>query len=140
MNDMNKNRAVALVTGASRGIGRAIAVRLAEAGFNIALTARDRIKLEETASGCRGTETLVIPGDLASPQTPQALVDQTVGKWGRLDVLVNNGALRKARATSDDWGLFVDVNLKALMELTRAALPHLEKSPDASVVNLSSIA
>jgi len=136
---------VALVTGASRGIGRAVAVTLAREGVQVALCARARDPLEETAAACgeHGVDTLVLPADLARPELTQGLVADTVARFGRLDFLVNNagvfGGGAADRADLATWNRTIDVNLRSLMHLTRHALPAIEQQSRGAVVNIASV-
>ena len=127
-------RRVALITGARSEIAGAVAETLARLGYTLALTGRDEAKLAALAARCQavGVETLVLPADLGDRQTHEALVEQTVGGLGGLDVLVNTaGAFDWASAAAADlerWDELLDVNLRAAMRLTRLALPHLTRS------------
>lgn len=137
---------VALITGASRGIGKAIAVSLAKAGVGVALVSRSAEALEETAKACRefGNPTLALPCDLGDTSSIQQLVSETTAKLGGLNVLVNNaGVYVGGPADSGDlesWDLAIDINLKALMHLTRHALPEIEKATWGAVINIASMA
>ncbi|NNF80478.1 MAG: SDR family oxidoreductase [Rhizobiales bacterium] len=146
---MNQStRPVALVTGASSGIGAACALQLAQAGYNVAINfASNKEGAAGTAAACEaeGTEALVLQGDVSDDAACRATIDQTITKWGRLDVLVNNAGTTKFVAANDLDGLTVEdfericaVNVAGAFAMTRAARPHLEASPIASVVNVSS--
>jgi NAD(P)-dependent dehydrogenase (short-subunit alcohol dehydrogenase family) len=135
----------ALVTGASRGIGRAIADELAEAGADVALTARSEKDLRETAAQVteRGRSTTVIPADLAEPEAPQRIVDEACQELGGLDVLVNNAGLPAPWKDAEDldrseWDQLLDVNLKAPFFLAQAAREEL--ADGGAIVNVASIA
>jgi NAD(P)-dependent dehydrogenase (short-subunit alcohol dehydrogenase family) len=135
---------VALITGASSGIGRATAVRLARGGALLCLVARDRKRLEALAREL-GNErpALVHRADLADPAQRSAVVPACVERFGRLDVLVNAagviGTGTVAEASRETWDSMLEINLHATIELMRAAIPHLEKT-GGCVVNLSSVA
>ncbi|MCA1218031.1 SDR family NAD(P)-dependent oxidoreductase [Streptomyces sp. 8L] len=143
---------VALVTGASSGIGRATALRLAEEGAAVALVARRKDRVEELARLVtdRGGRALVVPADVTDAAGAAAAVGRTVEHFGRLDILVNaagvmlNGDSLLARL--EEWDRMVDVNVKGVMYVVKAALPHLldaAKSADrevADVINISSVA
>ncbi|GAB3242561.1 SDR family NAD(P)-dependent oxidoreductase [Mycolicibacterium hippocampi] len=152
MTDRVLNGNVVLVTGASSGIGTAAAERLAGAGARVALVARRADKLEQLAERLRaqGHEALVMSADLTDAGNAQRAVDRTVEELGRLDTLVNaagvmlNGASEESPL--EEWDRMVDINLRGLMYVTKAALPHLlvaaRDSPRsvADVVNISSVA
>jgi len=141
-------RPVALITGASGGIGAACALRLAQAGYNVSINyATNQEGAAETAKACEaeGVETLILQTDVSNDEACCSTIDQTAAKWGRLDVLVNNAGTTKFVAANDLDGLTVEdferitaVNVAGAFAMTRAARPHLEASPIASVVNVSS--
>lgn len=141
-------RPVAVITGASGGIGAACALRLAQAGYNVCINyASNQEGAAETAKACKaeGVETLILQTDVSSDEACRTTIDQTTAKWGRLDVLVNNAGTTKFVAANDLDGLTVEdferitaVNVAGAFAMTRAARPHLEASPIASVVNVSS--
>ena len=137
---------VALVTGASSGIGEATAVALAGAGARVAIAARRRDRLDGVARRIADlrSEALVLQADVARPEEAESIVARTVERWGRLDVLVNNAGLMLLspidRARVEDWRRMLDVNLLGLMATTRAALPHMRRQKDGHVVNISSTA
>lgn len=143
---------VAIVTGASSGIGRATALKLAAGGARLALVARRADRLEELAQQVRaaGGTAICIEADIASAPAADDVVQRTLAAFGRLDTLVNAAGVMlngpSATASLADWDQMVDVNLRGLMYVTRAALPHLlaavASSPRkvADVVNISSVA
>src|SRR4051794_14602672 len=122
---------IVLVTGASSGIGAAVAREAARLGYRLALTARRADRLEALAREIRagGTEAEVIPADLADPAEPERIVAETVDRCGGLDVLINNAGLGIAAlfAQADPEALDrqIRVNLAAPLLLARHALPHL---------------
>lgn len=135
----------ALVTGASRGIGRAIAVELAEAGADVALTARseDDLKQTEKAVVDAGSQATVLPADLLDAGAPAELVEATADELGGLDVLVNNAAIQAPWRAAEElaeshWNDLLQVNLKAPYFLAREALEHLEGG--GAIVNVASVA
>ncbi|MER8534485.1 SDR family NAD(P)-dependent oxidoreductase [Mesorhizobium sp. M1005] len=136
---------VALVTGASSGIGEATAVALAAAGAKVAIAARRADRLEALAARIEeaGGAALRIEADVTSNDDVTAMVDKVVAEWGRLDILVNNAGVMllspAADAELDDWRRMVELNLLALMGVTKAALPHL-RAAKGHIVNVSSIA
>ncbi|MGH7275509.1 MAG: SDR family NAD(P)-dependent oxidoreductase [Candidatus Rokuibacteriota bacterium] len=136
---------VAVVTGASRGLGRALALALAEAGADVALAARSKKDLEDTARQvqARGRRALVVPTDVASYAEVEALMQRTVRELGRLDIVVNNAGVARvaplAEMTPEDWRLTVDVNLTGVFNSCRAAAPHLIAQKSGKVINIASV-
>lgn len=143
---------VALVTGASSGIGEATARQLAAEGSAVALVARRKERLETVAAEIKaaGGRALVIVADITRQNEAVAAVEATLKEFGRLDTLVNNaGVMLNANilnADTSEWERMIDLNLKGLLYVTHAALPHLLKAAEdsprkvADVVNLSSVA
>lgn len=148
----NLNGTVAVVTGASSGIGRASALRIASSGARLALIARREDRLNELAERIRseGGEALVVAADLTDSDAAAGAVEKVIAEFGRIDTLVNaagvmlNGA--SDEAPLEEWDRMVDINLRGLMYVTKAALPHLLEAPASSprgvadVVNISSVA
>ncbi|SFJ67090.1 Short-chain dehydrogenase [Amycolatopsis sacchari] len=138
---MRLRGAVAVVTGASSGIGAATALRLHEAGARLVLHGRDTGRLAALAERTGGA---VVAGDLADLDGIPALADEITGRFGEVDVLVNNAGIGWAgpfgEMTAADVRRVVDVNLTAPIELTRALLPALRGRPEAGVVFVTSIA
>jgi NADP-dependent 3-hydroxy acid dehydrogenase YdfG len=143
---------VALVTGASSGIGEATALALAAEGATVALLARRRDRLEDLQRRIEssGATAIAVEVDVADAQRAAAAVDDVVTRLGRLDTVVNNAGLmligEAARADPADWDTMLSVNVQGLLYVTRASLPHLiaaaADSPRgvADVVNISSTA
>lgn len=143
---------VALVTGASSGIGEATARRLSAAGASVALVARRRDRLVALASEIEvaGGSALVVDADIADRDQAVAAVERTIAHFGRLDILVNNAGLMLigpiVGADVDDWDRMVAINVQGLLYTTHAALPHLLAAAQdsqrqvADIVNVSSIA
>lgn len=139
---------VAIVTGGGSGIGRAVALQLAESGYRIALTGRTGARLEETAAQINGSppeaEPIVFPADVSVPAQVHELVEHVVAQAGRIDALVNVAGfagLRTIEQTDPDfWQRMIDVNLSSVVHLTREAWPHLVSEPGRIVVNISSMA
>jgi NAD(P)-dependent dehydrogenase (short-subunit alcohol dehydrogenase family) len=135
---------VAIVTGASSGIGRATALTLARGGAAIAAVARDRNALEEVIAQCQqaGTTAIAVVADLTAATGPEDIVQSTVSRFGGVDVLINAAgiiAMGTTDATSDDtWDRVMDVNVRAPFRLMRAAFSHLKQRRGA-VVNVSSV-
>ena len=134
---------VALVTGASRGLGRAAAERLLERGGSVAINVRDAARAETIAAEL-GDRAFAAPGDIIGAGVPQALVAQVLARFGRLDILVNNAAhalgTRLEELTAEEWRLALEVNMTAPFLLTKAALPAMKSQGYGRVINISSTA
>jgi NAD(P)-dependent dehydrogenase (short-subunit alcohol dehydrogenase family) len=135
---------VVLITGAGSGIGAALAERFAKDGATLVLAGRRQDKLEEVAGRCGRERCLVVPTDVSSHDSLQALMDAIRGKLGRLDVLVNNAGVGYGGSLEDvepgELDYVLRVNLVAPIWLSRLALPLLEASPEGRLVNISSMA
>ncbi len=134
----------ALVTGASRGIGRATAVALAREGARVGLLARSRPRLEATLEMVGADRGMVVLCDVTDRTAIAAAVEKVVGEFGRLDVVVNNAGQRQDRARLDrldarEWEKVIEVNLSSVFHVSRAAVPHLIRQGSGSVVNIASI-
>ncbi len=138
---------VALITGAGRGIGRAIALRFAQAGAKTALAARTEQELRDTARSIRdqGGEALSIPTDLQHDEQVTALLERTCAQYEHLDILVNNAGggpprtpIVKSRLT--DWEHLLRVNLLAAMSLTKHVLPSMIERRHGTIIMLGSTA
>lgn len=138
---------VAIVTGASRGIGRAVAIRLAEAGAHVIVNylQRDR-EAEETLSTLRslGAITLAVKGDIADVAVAQQLIDITLQEFGRIDVLVANAGIWEGAPvdsmTEDVWDRVIDANLKGTWTACRAVVPAMKQQGSGSIIIVSSTA
>ena len=134
-----------LLTGASRGIGRQVALAFARQGGKLVLAGRNEQALEETRAGVEnaGGQAIVAAGDVTDAAWRQSIVDKAVQTFGGLDILVNNAGVVSAGWLEDlsesDLNQQLQINLVAPILLTRAALPALRQSPNAAVVNISSI-
>ena len=137
---------VALVTGSSRNIGRAIACGLAAKGIHVAVhAATNRKSAEETArlvQDC-GVKALVTMGDLADPSCAPRIISEVIAGLGRLDILVNNAAIRPETPFADmsfsEWRRVMGVCQDAVFLTTQAALVHLKKSGQASIINIGGL-
>jgi len=134
---------VAVVGGASKGLGRACAQALAEEGVNLAICSRSQPDLERAAQEIRsgtGVEVLAFAGDLDHHETIRRLIAATVERYGRLDVLVNNSGgpplADACDATEEQWATAVQRSLLFFARMSREALPHLRKSGAGRIVNI----
>jgi NADP-dependent 3-hydroxy acid dehydrogenase YdfG len=137
---------VALVTGASSGIGAATAVKLAAAGVKVGLAARRSEKLASIRSeiSAAGGEALVIEMDVVDPASVEAGVQKLIDVFGSIDIVVNNAGLMPLsdidQLKTDEWHRMVDVNIKGLLNTTAAVLPQMIKQHSGHIFNMSSIA
>jgi 3-oxoacyl-[acyl-carrier protein] reductase len=137
---------VSLVTGASRGIGRAVAEALASAGGDVVISARTSSDVERVAAELDGSlpgHVVGITADVSQPEECARLVEETVAALGRLDVVVNNAGVGVLASIEDlsvaDWRTQIDTNLMGVFCCTKAAVPHL-KSTEGWVINIGSLA
>lgn len=136
---------VAVVTGASSGIGEATARVLAQDGATVVLVARRRERLESLATelNAAGAKTQVVEADLGTTEGAQRCVDEAVREQGRLDILINNAGVMFlapiAEAQPDDWDAMIRVNLLGVMVASRAALVPMKAQQSGHIVNVSSV-
>jgi NAD(P)-dependent dehydrogenase (short-subunit alcohol dehydrogenase family) len=137
---------VALVTGASRGIGRAIALELVREGAKVALNYQSSdARAQEVADAIAklGGTCLIAKADVADPQAARAMVKRVVGHFGRLDILVNNAGITRDKSlrkmTDEDWLAVVQTNLNAVFFCTSAAIPAMIEQNYGRIINLSSM-
>lgn len=136
---------VAIVTGASRGIGRAIAVALAAQGAKVVASARNGEALASLVDEIRtqGGQAVAVVGDVALDADASNLVDQAVAAFGTLDILVNNAGITRdsllLRMKSEDWDAVLDTNLKGAFLCTRAAAKVMSKQRSGRIINISSV-
>lgn len=134
----------AIVTGASRGLGAAMAMALAEAGADVALVARGDMSETEAAVQRTGRRALTINADLADRAAPNTIIDAVRSGFGRADILVNNaGIIRRAPAldySDDDWDAVIEVNLRSVFALSRAFARELvESKRPGRIINIASL-
>jgi len=137
---------VAVVTGAGRNIGRAIAMSLAEGGASVLVNARsNRAEAEAVAREIEaaGGKAIVHIGDVADAKSVQAMVDAAVRQFGRIDILINNAALRREKSFVEmdyaEWREILDVTLDGAFHCTKACLPALQKSGQGTIVNIGGL-
>lgn len=142
---MNVKDRVAVVTGAGSGIGRAIALSLARRGCHLALADLNPQTLAQTVEQAKalGVRVTAHPLDVTDRAAGRALPDDVVAVHGRVDLLINNAGIAAGgtfeQVSEPDFDRVIDVNFGAVVRLTRAFLPHLHRSDDARLVNLSSV-
>ncbi|ACR28133.1 3-oxoacyl-ACP reductase FabG [Burkholderia glumae] len=143
--DKNLDKQVAIVTGASRGIGRAIALELARSGATVIGTATSEagaqaISAAFAEAGAAGRGAVLDVNDAAAGE---ALIEATVKEFGRLDVLVNNAGITQdqlaMRMKDDDWDAVIDTNLKSVFRLSRAVLRPMMKARGGRIINITSV-
>jgi NAD(P)-dependent dehydrogenase (short-subunit alcohol dehydrogenase family) len=143
---MKLQRRVAIVTGGSRGIGRAIAVEFAREGALVTLAARSEEELQETAQQVReaGSEALVMKTDLINVEEIESMVSATQNTFGPVDILVNNAGIAGPTAlcedvTVDDWDYTMAVNVRAPFLCCRAVLPEMKRRNSGRIINIGSV-
>lgn len=135
----------AFVTGANRGIGRAIALRLAQLGYNLVLLARDQAALDSVAGECAelGSRALSVAGELLDEAFIDAAIAQAIEHFGGVDVLINNAGTASHAAVQDAdlgaWKSVMDVNFQAVVRLSNKLLPAMINARSGAVINISSI-
>jgi 3-oxoacyl-[acyl-carrier protein] reductase len=139
---------VAIVTGAGRGMGRAVALLLARDGAKVAVNdihgaAAEAVVVE--ARNLYGAEAIDVPGDVSNADDVTRAVEKTMSHFGRVDILVNNAGISSTTRPletigENDWSKVVDVNLKGVFLFMRAVLPHMKKQRSGKIVNVSSSA
>ena len=142
-----ENAPVALITGARRGIGRTVALKLAGMGMEIALNDLEpgREELEQVAGEVRalGRRACVTPADITNSEQVEAMVKQVVAEMGRLDVLVNNAGITKdglmVRMTDEQWGRVIDINLTGAFYCSRAVAKVMLRQRSGRIVNIASV-
>jgi 3-oxoacyl-[acyl-carrier protein] reductase len=137
---------VALVTGASRGIGAVIARSLGEAGANVGVNfSSDRTGANEVSEEIksRGSESIIIQGDVSVETDAELIVKQTTDQWGQIDILVNNAGITKdgllLRMKAEDWDRVIDVDLRGAFLCSKYVMPHMIRRRQGRIINISSV-
>jgi 3-oxoacyl-[acyl-carrier protein] reductase len=136
---------VALVTGASRGLGKAMALALAKAGADLAVNARTESALAEVVAEVKklGRKVIAVPGDVSQESVAQAIVDSVCKQMGRIDILLNNAGVWEGsylvRLKKEDWDQVMQVNLTGVFLLSKAAGKAMLKQKSGKIINMSSI-
>jgi NAD(P)-dependent dehydrogenase (short-subunit alcohol dehydrogenase family) len=138
---------VAIITGAGRGLGRAMALRLANCGADVVAASRTVSQLEETAQGVRelGRKCLVVPTDVGVSAQVNAMVAAAMDEFGRIDVLINNAGVGEESfgqpieaISDDDWHRGIDTNLSSQFYCARAVIPHMVRRERGKIINVAS--
>lgn len=143
--DLGLSGKVALVTAASKGIGKAVAEELAKEGAKVSICARGKEDLENATKEIRkhGREVLASQADVTKAEDVQRVVDQTVKVLGRIDILVNNAGDawlgHSVDTTDEQWRYSTDVNLNSAVRFTRAVVPHMRKQGGGRIINVASV-
>ena len=143
--DLGLKDKVALVTGASKGIGKGIAEELAREGAKVSICARGRDGLERFAEQLRkhGTVVCAVQADATKKKDVERVVDQTIKEFGRVDILVNNAGDawmgRSVATTDEEWQYCMDVNLYSAVRFTRCVAPHMQEQDGGRIINVASV-
>lgn len=136
---------IALITGASRGLGKSVALALAEAGARMALVGRDAAKLEEVAAAARGlgAEAETFLADVTDEVRVRSLAEEVESRLGRVQILVNNAGVNVRKNlvdfTFDEWRYVTDTNLTSVFLMCRSFVPHMQGTGYGRVINMTSI-
>jgi 3-oxoacyl-[acyl-carrier protein] reductase len=136
---------VAVVTGGSRGLGRAVATVLAREGAVITLCARDRVLLEKVAAELEssGAQALAVQADVTQAYEVEQMIGACVARFGQVDILVNNAGITRdnlgLRMKDEEWDAVLSVNLKGVFQCTRAVLRPMIKQRSGRIINLTSV-
>lgn len=138
---------IALITGASSGIGEACARKFAEGGYSLILTARRAEKLAELKAEleAEGTQVKTLTFDVRDAEAAETAVDSLEPEWRKIDVLINNAGLalgldKEYEGDPDDWNTMIDTNIKGLLTMTRLIVPGMVERNEGHVINIGSVA
>lgn len=138
---------IALITGASSGIGEACARKFAEGGYSLILTARRAEKLAELKAEleAEGTKVKTLTFDVRDAEAAETAVDSLEPEWRKIDVLINNAGLalgldKEYEGDPDDWNTMIDTNIKGLLTMTRLIVPDMVERNEGHVINIGSVA
>ena len=139
-------RKVALITGSSRGIGKAIAIRLASESYDVIINYnRDEAEALSVANACKefGSDSIVVKGNVANPSEAKAIVDTVMEKYGRIDILVNNSGITRdgliLRMSEEDFDSVIDVNLKGTFYMSKYVSRFMMKQREGVIINMASV-
>ncbi len=143
---MELENKIALVTGGSRGIGKAIALKLAGAGADVAINYAGNVQAAEAVQQeieSMGRKAILVQGDVSDNAVAQAMVEKVVAEFGRIDILVNNAGITRdgllMRMKEEDWDAVLDTNLKGVFNCTKATIKFMMKQKCGKIVNISSV-
>lgn len=138
---------IALITGASSGIGEACARKFAEGGYDLILTARRAEKLAELKAEleAEGTKVKTLTFDVRDAEAAETAVDSLEPEWRKIDILINNAGLalgldKEYEGNPDDWNTMIDTNIKGLLTMTRLIVPGMVERNEGHVINIGSVA
>ena len=141
-----EDKKVALITGGTRGIGKAIAIKFAKNGYNLVLNyVSDRTNLEELENEFKeyNIEVLFIKTDVSNFEDCENMAKQAIARFGKIDVLVNNAGITKdsllLRMTPEDFEKVININLKGTFNVTKSIVPYMMKKRTGKIVNISSV-
>lgn len=141
---MEKIKKVALITGGSRGIGKEIAKKFASNGYNLVINyVSERTDLQALKEEFKGTEVLFVKTDVTNYESCENMVKEAIGKFGKIDVLVNNAGITKdgllMRMKEEDFDKVINVNLKGTFNMTKNVIPYMIKQRNGKIVNIASV-
>ncbi len=135
---------VAIITGASSGIGEATALLLAEHGANIVIAARREDRLQSLAAKIGREQCEIAVTDVTKPEDTDAMIAAAMNRWGKVDILINNAGLMPLSFMKnlhvEEWHRMVDVNVKGVLNCLASALPVMKKQENGHIINVSSVA
>ena len=144
---MRLNSKVAVITGSSRGIGRAIAIRFAEEGAQVVINYRDNLAAAQDVKAhieSIGSKAIVVQADVSKREDIQRLFSQTQSEFGKIDILVNNAGINKRgwfdEITDEDWDLILGTNLKGPFICCQEVFPYMKSQQAGRIINISSVA
>lgn len=135
----------AVVTGGGRGLGKSIALALAEAGANVAITSRTESELQEVAKEINSFSRKVIYSalDIRDKQAIQTFIEEVIEKEGKIDILVNGAGTNKRvpflEVTEEDWNFVMDINLKSVLFTSQAVIPYMQERKYGKIINIASL-
>lgn len=136
---------IALITGASKGIGKTIAIKLAEIGYNMLIVGRNRNQLIETQSKVekQKVKCAIMEADLLTPEAPLLIIKEVIRIFGKLDVVINNAGVANSmpinKTSMEMWDAIFLVNARAPFFICKEAIPYLKQSPKPVIINIGSV-